>query len=77
MDASMKSTPYSASSSIVSDVNSCFALYPQFQEGTVLTEEFIDTLNETDQDTADQIDYGRCGQDVNDGQRTATAPGSL
>lgn len=29
--------------------------YPQFQEGTVLTEEFIDTLNETDQDTADQI----------------------
>lgn len=29
--------------------------YPQFQEGTVLTEEFIETLSEEDQEIADQI----------------------
>jgi peptidoglycan-associated lipoprotein len=29
--------------------------YPQFEEGTVLTEEFILTLSEEDQDAADQI----------------------
>lgn len=30
-------------------------LYPQFEEGTVLSEEFIDTLSEEDQEVADQI----------------------
>lgn len=29
--------------------------YPQFQEGTVLTEEFVETLSEEDQEIADQI----------------------
>ncbi len=29
--------------------------YPQFEEGTVLTEEFIETLSEADQSAADQI----------------------
>lgn len=30
-------------------------LYPQFEEGTVLTEDFIETLSEEDQEAADQI----------------------
>ena len=30
-------------------------LHPQFQEGTVLTEEYIETLSEEDQEIADQI----------------------
>ena len=29
--------------------------YPQFPEGTVLTEEFIETLSPEDQEAADQI----------------------